>query len=67
MIYARILSIGENQVTALAPIGHTLTQLNIVVHLQDDGAFLRAEIRHDNKTLIFVPCTEHSESSKPKQ
>lgn len=58
-----IVGIGENQATALAPIGHTLTQLNIVVHLQDDGAFLRAEIiDSDNKTLIFVPCTEDSES-----
>lgn len=30
---------GENQTKMLLPIGHLLTELDVIVYLQDDGTF----------------------------
>lgn len=60
---------GEDQSKMLLPIGHLLTELKIVVHLKEDGTFLRAEKiddSKDKKTLICIPCTEDSESRSGK-
>lgn len=56
---------GENQTTMLLPIGHLLTELDVIVHLKNDGKFQRAEKLKSspkNKTLICVPCTDESEA-----
>ena len=56
---------GENQTTFLLPLGHLLTELDVIVHLKNDGTFQRAEklkSSSKNKTLICVPCTDESES-----
>ncbi|TCL65913.1 CRISPR-associated Csd1 family protein [Hydrogenispora ethanolica] len=56
---------GENQTTMLLPLGHLLTELDVIVHLKKDGTFQRAEnIKSSakNKTLICVPCTDESEA-----
>ena len=56
---------GENQTTMLLPLGHLLTELDVVVYLKNDGTFYRAEkikSSSDNKVLICVPCTDGSEA-----
>lgn len=57
---------GENQqTTMLLPLGHLLTELDVIVHLKNDGTFQRAEKLKSspkNKTLICVPCTDESEA-----
>lgn len=55
----------ENQTTMLLPLGHSLTELNVIVHLKSDGAFQRAEkIKSSPKsrTLICIPSTDNSEA-----
>lgn len=53
----------EDQTTMLLPIGHLLTELDVIIHLKQDGSFQRAEIiKSKNKTLICVPCTDESEA-----
>ncbi len=56
---------GENQTSMLLPLGHLLTELDVIVHLKNDGTFQRAEKLKSspkNKTLICVPCTDESEA-----
>jgi CRISPR-associated protein Csd1 len=56
---------GENQTTMLLPLGHLLTELDVIVHLKNDGTFQRTEKLKSsakNKTLICVPCTDESEA-----
>lgn len=56
---------GESQATMLLPLGHLLTELDVIVHLENDGTFQRAEKLKSsakNKTLICVPCTDESEA-----
>lgn len=56
---------GENQTAILLPLGHLLTEIDVIVHLGNDGGFQRAEKLKSsakNKTLICVPCTDESEA-----
>lgn len=56
---------GENQTTMLLPLGHLLTELDVIVYLNSDGTFQRAEKTKSspkNKTLICTPCTDESEA-----
>lgn len=53
-----------NQAKMLLPLGHLLTDLDVIIHLDKDGMFQRAEklkTSAKNKTLICVPCTDESE------
>jgi CRISPR-associated protein Csd1 len=54
---------GDSQEGILLPVGHLLTEADIIVHLGSEGTFLRAE-KTDSKlrNLICVPCTDESES-----
>lgn len=56
---------GDAQTTMLLPLGHLFTELNVIVYLNSDGTFQRAEKLKSsakNKTLICVPCTDESEA-----
>lgn len=56
---------GENIATMLLPVGHLLTELNVIIYLKADGTFSRAEklkSSANNKTMICVPCTDDSEA-----
>lgn len=56
---------NENQTTMLLPLGHLLTELDVIVYLNNMGTFLRAEklkTSPKTKTLICVPCTDASEA-----
>src|SRR5690554_3090604 len=54
---------GENQATMLLPLGHRLTEPDVIVYLNDEGAFMRAEqAPRKDKILICTPCTDESES-----
>lgn len=56
---------GENQATMLLPLGHRLTEPDVFVYLNDNGAFMRAErlkATKNDKTLICIPCTDESEA-----
>lgn len=50
---------GADQSKMLLPIYHTLTELNLIIYLNGDGTFNRAE--KVNKTYICIPCTDESE------
>lgn len=65
-------SSGEDHSKMLLPIGHLLTNRNIVVHLKEDGTFYDAEQETPSgkdkgkKYLTCIPCTEDSESRSGK-
>lgn len=50
-----------NQATMLLPLGHLLTELNVIVYLKSDGTLYRAE-KLKEKMLICIPCTDESEA-----
>ena len=57
------VGIGEDQTTALLPLGHLLTGLDVIVYLQEDGTLYRAEkLSGKTKMLICIPCTDESEA-----
>ena len=61
---------GENQADMLLPLGHLLTELDVIVYLNNDGSFQRAEKLKSsakNKTLICIPCTDESEARSGKK
>lgn len=59
---------GERQDGMLLPLGHLLTEVDIIVHLGSDGTFLRAEkTDSSSRNLICVPCTDDSESRSSKK
>lgn len=61
---------GEDQAGMLLPLGHLLTELDVIVYLNDDGSFQRAEKLQSsakNKTLICIPCTDESEARSGKK
>lgn len=52
-----------NQATMLLPLGHLLTELNVIVYLKSDGTIYNAEkIKSSTKKLVCIPCTDQSES-----
>lgn len=61
---AHIVGIGDgNETTILLPLGHLLTEVDVIVYLKNDGTFYRAEKSSTNsKTMICVPCTDESEA-----
>ena len=54
---------NENQATMLLPLGHLLTELNVIVYLKSDGTPYNAEkVKSSTKKLVCIPCTDESES-----
>lgn len=61
---------GDNQAEMLLPLGHLLTELDVIVYLNSDGTFQRAEKLKStpkNRTLICIPCTDGSEGRTGKK
>ena len=47
------------------PLGHLLTELNVIVYLKSEGTLYRAEklkLPAKEKMLICIPCTDESEA-----
>ncbi len=60
-----ICSEEKDQRTMLLPVGHLLTQVDVIIRLNSNGQFQEAEkvkSSKNDKTLICIPCTEASES-----
>lgn len=56
---------GDNQADMLLPLGHLLTELDLIVYLSNDGTLQRAEKSNSTpkrKVLICIPCTDDSEA-----
>ena len=54
-----------DQAKMLLPLGHLLTELNVIVYLKSDGTLYRAEelkLPAKEKMLICIPCTDESEA-----
>ncbi len=52
-----------DQATMLLPLGHLLTELDVIVYLKRDGTLYNAEkVQSSTKKLICIPCTDESES-----
>ena len=59
---------GDTQENMLLPLGHLLTEVDIIVYLSSDGTFLRAEkTGSSSRNLICIPCTDESESRSGKK
>ena len=58
---------GDSQGNMLLPLGHILTEVDIIVYLKGDGTFLRAE-KTDSSSggLICVPFTDDAEGRAGK-
>ncbi|HBN85213.1 MAG TPA: hypothetical protein DDZ89_15370, partial [Clostridiales bacterium] len=53
---------NENQATMLLPLGHLLTELNVIVYLKSDGTPYNAEkVKSSTKKLVCIPCTDESD------
>ena len=56
---------GDSQADMLLPLGHLLSELDVIIHLSNDGTPQRPEKLKSsakNKTLICIPCTDESEA-----
>lgn len=54
---------NDNQATMLLPLGHLLTELNVIVYLKSDGTPYKVEkVKSSTKKLVCIPCTDESES-----
>ena len=54
----------KNENCILLPLGHSLKQIDVIVHLESNGIFQRAEqikSSKEKKMFICIPCTEESE------
>lgn len=55
----------DSQADMLLPIGHLLTELDLIIHLSNDGTLQRPEKSNSTpkrKVLICIPCTDDSEA-----
>lgn len=53
---------GDNQEKMLLPMGHLLSEIDLIIYLSSNGKLQRPErINQKQKLLICIPCTDDSE------